>query len=230
MTPASGRPAPRAPASGDPVRERIREAAIDLVIERGYEDVAIEDLLERAGVERAEFERRFESLEDCVLRAYWDYTDDFTARLRAAFEREAAWRDGLRAAAYTAARYIRDNPRIVRFGTIQLFGAGPMAQAQRESHLHQMVDLIDAGRQELDDPESVGRGVAEAAFGSIYEAVIRGIGAGEGVRSPLDFVPELMYVAVRPYLGHEVAREELTIPPPPEELGPEKPGGEGRPP
>jgi hypothetical protein len=29
-----------------------------------------------------------------------------------------------------------------------------------------------------------------------------------------DVVPDLMFVAVRPYLGHEAAREELSIPPP----------------
>jgi AcrR family transcriptional regulator len=33
---------------------------------------------------------------------------------------------------------------IVRFGTVQIFQVGPMAQAQRESHLHRMVDMIDA--------------------------------------------------------------------------------------
>ena len=176
-------PAAAPPLSGDPARDRIREATIDLVLERGYEEASLEDLLERAAVERADFGQRFDGLQDCVLGAYWEYTDEFSARLREAFEREAAWRDGLRAAAYTAARYIRDNPRIVRFGTVALMQAGPMAQAERESHLHRMVDMIDAGR---------------------------------GTRSAVDFVPELMYVAVRPYVGEEVAREELAIPPPPE--------------
>lgn len=207
-------------SSADALGLRVREATIDLVVELGPEGATLERILERAGVERADFERRFESVEDCLLRAYWEYTDEFTARLRAAFDRESSWRDSLRAAAYAAAHYVRDNPRIVRFGTVQLLQAGPMAQAQRERHLHQMVDLIDAGRQELDDPDSVGRGVAEAAFGAIYELLIRETATGKGTRSAVDFVPELMYVAVRPYLGDEVAREELTIPPPPE------PGGE----
>jgi len=150
-----------------------------------------------------------------MLAAYWLHTDRFTAIVTAAFEEEDAWRDSLRAAAYAAARYLRDNPRIVDFGTVQLFQAGLLAQAQRESHLQLMVGMIDAGRQELDDPDSMTRSAAEAAFGSIYEAVVKRVQAGEGTGAAEAFVPELMYIAVRPYLGHEVAKEELEIPPPP---------------
>ena len=39
-------------------------------------------------------------------------------------------------------------------------------------------------------------------------------------------VPEMMYAAVRPYLGEEAARAELSIPPPPDLADPEhRPGG-----
>jgi hypothetical protein len=37
---------------------------------------------------------------------------------------------------------------------------------------------------------------------------------------PEDFVPELMFLAVRPYLGNRVALEELGIPPPEPRLEP----------
>jgi AcrR family transcriptional regulator len=197
-------------------RERLREATIDVVLERGNDGADVESVTDRAGVDRAAFDRHFESLEDCILQAYWTHTNEFTVLVRAAFDRGGTWRDSLRAAAYAAARYIRDNPRIVRFGTLQLFQAGPMAQAAREGHLHQMVELIDAGRQELDDPDSIGRNVAEGVFGSIYELVVRDMQAGRGVRAAEEFVPEMMYIAVRPYLGQEAAREELSIPPPSE--------------
>jgi AcrR family transcriptional regulator len=197
-------------------RRLIGRAVIELMAEQGYEGLTAAAIAAQAGVERAAFERCFPDVHACVLQVYWECTDEFTSLVFSAFEAEDRWRDGFRAAAYTAARYVRDNPRVVRFGTVQMFGAGLMAQAQRESHLQRMVDLIDAGRQELDDPDSVGRGVAEAAFGSIYEMVVKEVQAGRGTGSAEDFVPDLMYLAVRPYLGHDVAREELSIAPPPE--------------
>jgi AcrR family transcriptional regulator len=202
-----------APGSGE--LERIREAVVELVLERGGA-VTVEEIVQLAGCDRAAFDRHFDGLDDCVLKTYLAHTEEFTAIVRAAFDAEESWRDSLRAAAYAAAWHIRDNPRNVRFGTLQLFQAGPMAQAIRESQLHLMVDLIDAGRAELDDPESASRGTAEVVFGSLYELVINEVQRKGGTKSAADFVPQMMYIAVRPYLGHEAAREELTIPPPEE--------------
>jgi AcrR family transcriptional regulator len=197
-------------------REQIADAVVDLMVECGYEAMSVEMVAERASLGPADFERHFEDLEGCVLEVYWHYTDAFTEMLFAAYEAESSWREGFRAAAYAAARWIRDHPRIVDFGTVQMFSAGLMAQAQRASHLQRMVDLIDAGRQELDDPDSVGRGVAEGVFGSIYEFTVKEVQSGHGTRNAEEFVPDLMFIAVRPYLGHRAAREELSIPAPPE--------------
>ncbi|HVY97204.1 MAG TPA: TetR/AcrR family transcriptional regulator [Solirubrobacterales bacterium] len=198
-------------------REALAVAVVDLMAADGYEALSPEALAARAGVETEAFERHFASVQDAVLQVYWQHTDEFTELLLATYEGEGRWRDRLRAAAYAAARWIRDNPTVVRFGTVRMFSAGLMAQAQRESHLQRLVDLIDGGRQELEDPDSVGRGVAESVFGSIYEFLVREVQGGSGTRAAESFVPELMYIAVRPYLGHEAAREELTIPAPPEE-------------
>jgi len=205
-------------------RARLREAVVEVVIEAGYEGASVEAICERAGIDRAAFERHFADLQAAVIGTYWDYTNEFNERLRAAYERGSDWRSSLRGAAYAAAYYIRDRPQVVRFGTLILFQAGAMAQAERESHLQQMVDLIDAGRGETDDPDSLDRGVAEGAFGSIYESVVRAVRSGEGTRSAPDIVPELMYISVRPYLGQEAAREELAIPPPPERRAGERRG------
>jgi hypothetical protein len=63
------------------------------------------------------------------------------------------------------------------------------------------------------------RDVALGVFGSVYQFLLREL---EGSREPLkaeSFVPQLMYIAVRPYLGHDVAHEELTMEaPPPAEM------------
>ena len=186
------------------------------MLESGYEAASVEAILARSGCNRSAFDRHFPDLRTAVIATYWDHTEVFNERLRVAYERGTDWRSSLRFAAYAAAYYIRDHPKVVRFGTLILFQAGAMAQAERERHLAQMVDLIDAGRGELDDPTSFGRGVAEGVFGSTYELIIRAQQNGSGTRSAVEMVPELMYIAVRPYLGREAAREELIIPPYPD--------------
>jgi AcrR family transcriptional regulator len=204
------------PEVAAPDRARVREAIMDLVLANGVEVVTAGMVAERARVDPRSFEREFGTLEDCYISVYEENTEAFEAEVDAAFNGGGRWRDGLRAAAYAAARHIRDHPREVAFGVVQMFQAGERAQISRERLLHRMVDLVDRGREELDDPASMSRGVAESVVGSIYSQLIADLEGGGGTGAAEDFVPDLMYVAVRPYLGAEAAAEELAIPPPPE--------------
>lgn len=204
------------PAAVAVARERIVTAAIDLAAEHGYEATTIEMVVERAGVTRADFDRHFSDKEDCFLQMYEQYLGGFVSLVLAAAAREDDWRDSMRAAGYAAARFLRDNPRLAQVAVVQMLAAGPMAEVRRAGIMDPIVDLIDAGRHELDDPDSIGRGVAEGVLGSIYEIAIRDLAGGVGTSSAEAIVPQLMYVAVRPYVGHELAREELRMPPPPD--------------
>jgi len=197
---------------GEGARGRFRAAAIDLALERGCQRIDADAVVVRAALDRASFDREFTDLDDCLLDAYLFHTAELDRRLFASFEAEESWRDGLRAAAYAAAGFVRERPREVRFGGLVLIQAGPLIQAHRANHLQRLVDLVDAARQELDDPESLNRAVAESVLGSIYQTMVRALQTGSDT-APEAFIPELMYVAVRPYFGHEVAREELAMPP-----------------
>lgn len=197
-------------------RERICEVTRELVVERGHEGLSTEDVIERASIRRSDFDRLFASREELYVALFEKLADEFEVEVVEAFQAHDAWRDGLRACAYAAARWLRDHPREIGFGVFQMFAAGDLAQVHRENQLQRMVDLVDLGRRELDDPDSMGRGVAEGVIGSIYGLLVKELQSGEGVAAAEAYVPEMMYIAVRPYLGHDVAREELSIPPPPE--------------
>jgi AcrR family transcriptional regulator len=198
-------------------RARIREAMLDEVVANGYEGASLERVLERAGLDREAFERRFAGFDDCYMQLFDDFTAEFDRASFGAYEStEGPWRDRLRAAAYGAARYIRDHPREAAFSSTLMFAAGDYAQARRERHLRRLAAMIDAGREELEDPAALSPAIAEAALGSIYALCTKRLAAGEA-DSIEALVPELMYVAVRPYLGERLAREELSVPPPAEE-------------
>jgi AcrR family transcriptional regulator len=195
-------------------RERIREAVLDLVFDHGCDGTSLAMILDRAGVDHIAFEREFKTREECFVAIYTQSNEWFVRDVFAAFEAGEDWRDSLRAAAYVAARFLRDHPREVRLNVIQVFSAGEMAMAERDRYHQILVDLVDAGRQELDDPDSVSRSVAEGVVGSILSLMMREVSDQGSAASAEAAVPELMYIAVRPYLGHEIAREELTMPPP----------------
>jgi AcrR family transcriptional regulator len=188
---------------------------MQLVVERGLEETTVEMVMERAGVDRDRFDRDFSDLRDCCIKVYVANIDEFDRIVFGAADRQTGWRNRLRAAAYAAARYIQSRPLETRFDMVEMLAVGDLAQAYRDRYMGRIVDLIDEGRTELEDPDSVSRDVAVSVFGSVYEFLLKELHGRQGELDAESFVPELMYISVRPYLGHEAAAEELKIPPPP---------------
>ena len=146
---------------------------MQLVVEKGFDGTSVDAVCTRARVGRTEFDRRFNDLRDCCMQIYLANMDDFNAVVFGAASGEAPWQDRLRGAAYSAARYIQARPIQTRFDMIQMLEVGELAQAYRDRILGRIVDLIDEGRQELDDPESMSREVAVGIFGSIYQSLLK---------------------------------------------------------
>lgn len=198
------------------VRKRIYEATLDLVTSKGYDAVDVEQIAERAGIERGEFDSLFPSKEACAIAVFEDFMDVFNRQVVGAYESEPQWPDSLRAAAYAVALWMTEHPREVRFGATGLLWAGEAAQAKREIAFQKFVAMVDAGRSLAPDPELVPAFTAEGVIGSIAEMITKRAQGPDDLR-PYDFVPQLMAVAVRPYLGDEAAARELTHPPPEQE-------------
>ena len=193
---------------------RLREALLDLCAERGYASLELTDLLERAGVERAAFDREYSDLDACFAAVLGQVYADFFVRAQAAVAGQSGWRDRMRATAYALLRFLRADERVARFAAVEAQHAGEGAQRLFLETFERLVDLIDEGSAEASGPDSPSRatalGVGGVVFARIQEAVAEGeLGLGE------EEIPQLMYAAVFPYLGAEAAEEELSTPPPP---------------
>jgi AcrR family transcriptional regulator len=184
--------------------------------ERGFAGSSAELVAAQAGLDPEAFDRHFRDLRDCCSQIYSEISGDLTKVVFDAISESGArsWRDRLRAAGYAAARYLNEHPREIRFSVIGVLDAGEMLQVQREQRVKPMVDLVDEARWELADPGSISRAAAESTVGSILGFLLREVKEHGRVRGAESMVPQLMYVAVRPYFGEDVAREELSIPPP----------------
>jgi AcrR family transcriptional regulator len=188
--------------------EAIERALVELVAESGSTEVGLAELLVRSDVDRATFAASFSGVQGC-LEATWErMTDEHVAVVESAAAAEDSWRDGLRAAAYAALRFHQEDPVRARFFLVEVLAAGEFAQRRRELMMNAFIDLIDAARRELPDPESVPRSEAEAIVGAIYGAAVAGMQEG-GIEKLPELVPQLLYIAVLPYLGVEAADAEL---------------------
>jgi AcrR family transcriptional regulator len=199
----------------DPFADPVARALVEIVGERGYEATSVEAVVRHAGIGMREFRRHYTDKEDCVRQVFEAFIDDFLRQVRSAFEAEPGWPTSLRAAAYATTDWMDRHPDTARFGMVDVLGArNEMIRVRREEIFVYCAGLIDAGRAVAPDPAAVPEAAAVMAVGAVVQIVTRRMQLGVD----LDFaalVPELMYGAVRPYLGEEAARAELSAPRPP---------------
>lgn len=196
----------------DSVRERIATAMVELAAEQGLEPTTIKMLCERSAVGRAAFDRNFASKEDCFLQVHGEIALEFCERVNAAYAGPRGWHDRVWAGAWAAMRFLQEDAMRARFFVIAVNGAGSRAQARRDRILQGLADMIDAGRGELDEPNAVSRSTAEMVSGAIYGTIMVKIRDGAIERGE-EFLPELVYMAMMPYLGARAAEDELLVEP-----------------
>jgi AcrR family transcriptional regulator len=165
---------------------------------------------EQARTRRSHFERCFAGKEDCFLSVHDEVAAEFCQRVIAAFEAPTSWHDRIWAAGWSAMRFLGEDPSRARFLVVEVNGSGSGAQARRDRVLQQIADFLDRGREELEKPEKVSRCTAEIVAGAIYGTVLARVEAGCVERGE-DFLPELVYMAVMPYLGSRAAEDELLV-------------------
>jgi AcrR family transcriptional regulator len=200
---------------GDPFAEPLYVALVEVIAERGYEATDVEAVARRAGVDTAEFQRRFAGKEDCVRQAYEAFIEDFLGHVQSAYDAGPDWPSALRSAGYAAADWMNDHPRTAHFGGVDvLYARDEMVRVRREEVFQYCAGLIDAGRAVAPDPAAVPDAAPIMAIGAIAQILTGRMQKGEALETDL-MVPAMMYQAVRPYLGEEAAREELTMPRPP---------------
>ncbi|HET7507109.1 MAG TPA: TetR/AcrR family transcriptional regulator [Solirubrobacterales bacterium] len=186
---------------------------LDLVYEQGYDAVGLDQIAARAGGGVADFEAHFATKQGCAVAVLEELAENNLCAVRGAFDREERWPDTLRAAAYAHVRWILDNPKKMRFGLLETLWAGEMTSALRDHLFGAYIEMVDAGREVAPDPAAVPAYTAEGVVGAITQVVVKYMGKPDG-GDLASQVPEMMYLAVRPYLGEEEARKELAIPPP----------------
>jgi AcrR family transcriptional regulator len=198
--------------SDDPMRDRLIRAMVTLSGTHGYQATTIDALCGVADVDVSEFESRFADKEDCYVAAHDEIAVEYGERVFIAYDSQAAWHDSMWAAAWAALEYLREDPVRARFFVVEVSGAGPRARARGDGVMQIVASLVDAGRAEVEDGGFLSRATAEVMAGTFYSTIRQKIVEGKLERGE-DFVVELMYVAVLPYLGVDAAEAELRVQP-----------------
>jgi AcrR family transcriptional regulator len=190
-------------------RSRLLEAIAEAVAEHGYGQVAVADVIERAGVSRKTFYEHFPNKERCFLAAY----DAGAAMVLDAIEPAVAGApDPYRAAAAGTRAYLETlaaNPALARAFFVEVLAAGPAALERRDAVLERFADQLEeiytAARAVLDVlPEPPPRYVFRACVGAINELVTRELLLRGPERVP-EIADAIFDVEMRLLVGQELA-------------------------
>ena len=190
------------------LRETVMEAMLIAAGERGYNKVAVRDVLEHYGGHRAQFYELFANKAECYAAAYEWGTRRLSARLLGPAASAGEWRAGLRAALAELARFIGTQPLIAKGLLVEVQGAGGRALAVREAVMERLSRAIDSARRETESRHSPPPVTASFMVGAIDAAVVAAL-ERDDPQSFAAVIPELAHMVVSAYFGEEAGREEL---------------------
>jgi len=207
-TPSSLQPPP------DAERRQLYSALVALCRKRGLGKVTSDQIARQAGLNPGVFDRHFADADDCFAQYLIDACLSFIQRAEAATEDVQNWTSRLRAVVNEIVSFLHADEDRAHMLLSEAPAAGPRGSLVRDEALAKLADLIDSGRDLMDDPAALTRITAEAISGALFNQMRLLQERGE-LEHAREFVPQLMYFLVLPYLGREAATQELSRPPMP---------------
>lgn len=188
-------------------RNRIHQAMVEVVSERGYPETRVVDVIGVAGVSRKTFYELFDSKEDCFLAAYDELLGNLLGNTSEAFEARpgARWAERVAAGLGTLLEHLAAHPDEARYAIVEVLAAGPKALARRDAALREFAGFVEAGRAEtsVELPGITSLSIAGGINELLYSEILHG--AASRLPSRL---PDLVFWITLPFLGSGGAAAE----------------------
>jgi len=185
-------------------RERILRALAELCAERGYQQLSVEAIAERAESTPEAFHRMFEDVEECMIAALNALSGQVASAVSADYSADRSeWESGIRGTK-AILELMAANPSFAYLGFIaaRQMATPRLAEAGRTGR--QLLAVMIERLTEYSELELQPGPAASAALGGCEAVVRRELVAGRAERLPA-LLPEFVYAATVPFLGQEEA-------------------------
>lgn len=189
-------------------QQRILQGMLEAVGTQGYERTTVQDAIAAAGVYRQAFYDSFQDKEDCYLQALEAGSAWIELAMREAATGETTWRGQLRGALTGLLRFIDLQPAMGRALFVEVHAAGPLAVQKRTEAMERAAVAMDLAREESDNGAPA---ISAEAVAAGILAVLHSRLAANQTSGFSRLLPELMYLAVLPYFGADVASVEMRL-------------------
>ncbi|MEV0902924.1 TetR/AcrR family transcriptional regulator [Actinoplanes sp. NPDC049802] len=185
-------------------RERLYDALVHTVAEKGYASARVSDICTAAGVTRPAFYALFAGKEDAFLDTYRHGTGVLLRLMDEAYAAAADWRTGARAALKVLLDVLASVPAFATMAIVEIDAAGPLAR-------HERTELLGRFARFFDDAPPAPDGLAGTVVGGVYATIYGHVADGRVERLP-ELLPMLNYFMMAPFLGRDGAAAELAAP------------------
>ena len=186
-------------------RERLLDATATAMAERGYSELTVRELIDRAGVSRRTFYQLYGDKLDCVFAAHERAFDRLSRGIVEACRSEMAWPDKVAGAVSSSLEFAVRSPDEAQLIVVACHTATEPKLASRGHAAHEkLADLLRGGRRhaQVDSPPEL---TEQAVIGAAM-AVIGARLLARQVEELPELEPELVQIVLAPYLGDTEAR------------------------
>ncbi|HXR31735.1 MAG TPA: TetR/AcrR family transcriptional regulator [Solirubrobacterales bacterium] len=188
--------------------EGTLEAMLLSVGARGYEQASVQEVLERSGISRERFQRRFGGKQACFAEAYEMAAERLCAEVLEAGRAAESWRAGFRAALARLLRTVAEQPLLAKALLIEVRAARGPAWEKHQQIVERFAAAIDSARRQPGARPTATPLTAQFVVGSIEEALSAEIGAGRTAKVER-LLADLAHLAILNYFGEDEAWLEL---------------------
>jgi AcrR family transcriptional regulator len=177
-------------------RERLLEAMVQAVNERGVVATTISDLVARAGISRRTFYEHFDNKEDCLLATYDAVVEGEVARLLEVRAATEGWLEQLEAMIRALFEAIAERPDAARLICVEMGASGAVGVERWADGAARFERFISRGFEHAPGPGTIPDPVARAIVGALRKIIysrVRAERTGKSLRQELlRVVPDLM--------------------------------------
>jgi AcrR family transcriptional regulator len=191
-------------------RRLIFDAMIETVARRGYDHTTIERVLSVAKIQAPVFDEHFENKQECFLQAIDELLGRLEQLLLERLDRPAPWPERIQLGLQALLTALAEHPDGARVAIVEYLGAGEASIVRLQAALARFVPVLEEGLAYGADQGSAGGTehlppqTSAAIVGGIASIVHRRVLEGHTAELPA-LLPDLLYFALMPYLGHERA-------------------------
>ena len=189
-------------------RERLLEATMRVVAEKGYGATTVTHLTREAGISRTTFYELFDDKEACFLAAYDDAVDKLVRRITAAYDAEDRWPDRARAGLAELLAALAADPAQARLAFVDVAAAGPAAQRRSRAAVQRLTPLFDEGRDFAPGGRALPANASRLAAGAVVGLIADELIGGREDELP-NLLSDLLFATLVAYLGPDAAAREV---------------------